>query len=140
MEDAINRFPSLVRQVSPGTRLVVLESELSLSVGDLQNREPFPEREMLERTNRLLRGYYRLLRESAGARYPGEAAEPLEGPHPGEAAERGERTAPPAVFLETAGRDRYFTDRGYEYGAVPSHLNELLNRELAEELAGKLWG
>jgi|GEM_PF-936145 len=152
MEDAIGRFPSLVRQVSPGTRLVVLESELSLSVGDLQNREPFPEREMLERTNRLLRGYYRLLRESAGARYPGEAAEPLEGLHPGEAAEplktldpgeaaeRGERTAPPAVFLETAGRDRYFTDRGYEYGAVPSHLNELLNRELAEELAGKLWG
>ena len=29
------------------------------------------EREMLERTNCLLRGYYRLLRKSAGARYPG---------------------------------------------------------------------
>ena len=27
-----------------------------------------------------------------------------------------------------------FTDRKFEYGAIPSHLNELLNQELAKRI------
>ena len=28
----------------------------------------------------------------------------------------------------------YFTDRKYEYGAVPSHLNEIVNEEIAKQI------
>ena len=34
-------------------------------------------------------------------------------------------------IVEAAECQYYFTDREYEYGAVPSHLNELANREIA---------
>ena len=32
-----------------------------------------------------------------------------------------------------------FTDTGYEYGAVPSHLNEYANRKIAGLIAKKLF-
>lgn len=34
--------------------------------------------------------------------------------------------------IETANFKNYFTDDGYEYGAIPSHLNEVVNQEFAE--------
>ena len=124
MADAIRRFPALVRQVSPGTRIVVIESELSLSVGSLEHLEPFPDQEELQSTNQRLRGYYRLLEKSVSDT---------------EQAAGGGCANSGALFLKAAERPFYFTDRDYEYGAVPSHLNELVNRDLAEALAGELW-
>lgn len=38
--------------------------------------------------------------------------------------------------MEASECENYYTDRLYEYGAVPSHLNELVNREIAEKIEG----
>jgi len=38
--------------------------------------------------------------------------------------------------VEASECENYYTDRLYEYGAVPSHLNELVNREIAEKIEG----
>jgi hypothetical protein len=33
--------------------------------------------------------------------------------------------------IEVADLPEYFTDKNYEYGAVPSHLNEIVNQKIA---------
>ena len=37
-------------------------------------------------------------------------------------------------MITPAGDELYFTDEKYEYGAVPSHLNELENQRIAEKI------
>ena len=39
-----------------------------------------------------------------------------------------------AKMIETVNLPMYFTDRKYEYGAMPSHLNEIVNEEIAKEI------
>jgi len=41
---------------------------------------------------------------------------------------------PGAVMIPAADLPEYFTDEKYEYGAVPSHLNEIVNRKIAERI------
>ena len=37
-------------------------------------------------------------------------------------------------MIETADCAYYYTDRKYEYGAIPSHPNEIVNREIADRI------
>ena len=37
-------------------------------------------------------------------------------------------------FVESYKNQLYFTDEEYEYGAVPSHLNEIVNKIIARQI------
>ena len=59
--------------------------------------------EEIRRVNRILKGYYDYF----------------------------ERNCKAVKVVEASKGRLYFTDRQYEYGAIPSHLNEIVNREIA---------
>ena len=99
-------FVRRIRERAPRLRPVIVESLLSERVGDLESREAYPEREAIRETNAVLRDFYRVL----------------------------EDLWPEALVLRPSDDPLYFTDRKYEYGAVPSHLNELFNRKAAAQL------
>ena len=99
-----------VRRMVPGIRILVITSLLCSEVGDLTAREPFDEPAAIDCTNRLLRTCYAYLKE----------------------------ILPEAVFADPTEDELYFTDRAYEYGAVPSHLNELENQKIAERIEALL--
>ena len=67
---------------------------------------------MIRETNGVLRRYYRFLHQ----------------------------LLPEARFFTVADDPLYFTDRNYEYGAVPSHVNELENQRIAERIEKALFG
>ena len=93
-----------VRRAAPGLRFVIVESCLCETVGDLEGREPFPELAAIRRTNEILRGYYAYLKA----------------------------LLPEAAVVSPGADELYFTDKKYEYGAIPSHLNEIENQHIAE--------
>ena len=104
------RFLRRLRQTLPEIRLVLVENLLSEKVGDLDGCAPFPELSEIRRMNTLLKSYYRIL----------------------------EALWPDAVVIRPDDEELYFTDRKYEYGAVPSHLNELVNQRIAERIEAAL--
>ena len=91
-------------------RLIVVESYLSEYLGDLEGGERFPEIDSIRRTNQVLEELYRHIR----------------------------RSAPEAEMVRVREEPLYFTDRKYEYGAVPSHLNALVNRRIAGRIGAVL--
>ena len=105
-KESAKAFLERLGTVAPGIRVVVLENYLTERVGDLETTEPFPELEEIRRTNAVLAGYYAYLR----------------------------KICPDAVWISTADEPLYFTDKNYEYGAVPSHLNEIANRRIAKRI------
>ena len=41
---------------------------------------------------------------------------------------------PDALFIQSTQEQLYFTDKNYEYGAIPSHLNEIVNQRIAQRI------
>ena len=113
---ACGLLSDLLDAASPDTSVVILESYLCTEKGDLKQREPYGELAEINKTNALLKKHYDILKDAL----PRAAVIKTE-----EAAACG-------------GTDLYFTDRLYEYGAVPSHLNELANRKLASAVQERL--
>ena len=107
---ACEAFAGRIRAVSPGTVIFVVETYLAETVGDINGQEPFEETEAIRKTNTVLEACYGFLKEAL------------------------KESGAPYLWLEAAELPNYFTDRAYEYGAVPSHLNEIVNREIASEI------
>ena len=105
-EEAFRAFVKRTEEICPETKIVVVENYLCERVGDSEKTEEFPEAEKIREMNRLLKEYYDHVRE-AYPRIPVLAAGP----------ERG-----------------HFTDKEYEYGAVPQHGNAPENRRIAKRL------
>ncbi len=100
---AAEEFVRRVKTAVPECRFILVESLLCDSVGDLSGREPFADREQIRRLNDILREGYDVLR----------------------------RLIPDAVCISPSDGPLFFTDRKYEYGAIPSHLNEIANEIIA---------
>ena len=94
----------------PKLRILVIENYLAEEVGDIRERTAFPELQEIRRTNEILRGYYAFLREML----------------------------PEAEWISPAADELYFTDRNYEYGAIPSHLNGIENQRIGEMAESRL--
>ena len=109
-ERSAERFTRRVRETVPGIRFVILEDVLSEAVGDLAGREPFPEAGSIRAVNAVLTDCYRVL----------------------------EWLCPGADVFSVREDDLYFTDRKYEYGAIPSHLNELFNQSMAKRIEERI--
>ena len=100
---AAEAFFARVREASPGIRFVLVENLLSQTVGGPDGRVPFADADGIRRVNDRLRSYYAF----------------------------AETLCPDAVVIRPADDPLYYTDREYEYGAVPAHLNEIVNRRIA---------
>ena len=75
---------------------------MSETLGNLEHRDLFQNYDEIRRTNVMLKEYYAFL----------------------------ESLWPEATVIRFSEDPLFFTDCKYEYGAVTSHLNELLNQKL----------
>ncbi len=103
--EAWKNLVSLCGTASPGTRIIVIENYLSEKTGSLLSQREFAGIGQIRSVNRVLREYYDFI-----------------------------RTDPRITVVPAADLKEYFTDENYEYGAVPSHLNEIVNRKIAERI------
>ncbi len=97
---------AFIRQIEarcPSVRLVLVENYLSEQKGDIHGQEPFENLEEIRSANKLLKSYYSFFRENCQD----------------------------LLVVEAWKSEYYFTDEKYEHGAIPSHLNEIANREIA---------
>lgn len=101
-KDSMMQFVEKVE--AQGCKIVVVENYLSEEVGDVHRKEYFENVEAIREMNLLLKKYYEFI--------------------------RGKYKDIPIV--KAFARKFYYTDEKYEYGAVPSHLNEFVNGEIAE--------
>ncbi len=105
-KDSADKFVRRIRETVPDIRPVVVETLLCETTGDITGTEPFAGIEEIRKVNRLLSSYYDYL----------------------------EKLWPEAEVIRFADDPLRFTDRKFEYGAIPSHMNELLNQELAKRI------
>lgn len=102
-KEAFDYFMDMVRQRAAGLRVIVIENVLSERFGNLEEQYLFDNVDEIRRINAVLNEYYGYIREH----YPEIAVLPVQ--------------ELPA----------YFTDEKYEYGALPQHLNEIVNQKIA---------
>jgi len=90
----------------PKCRVVVVENYLSEEVGDISGKMYFKELDEIRKINHILKQYYNFVVENY-------------------------RQIP---IVEASKCKYYYTDKQYEYGAIPSHLNEIVNLEVAKRI------
>ena len=105
-KESFEYFCRRSREICPTLKIIILENCLSERVGNMQEQKDFENIEEICRTDRILKEYYRYVKENH----------------------------PEIRTVETGDLPLYFTDEHFEYGAVPSHLNEIVNQEIAERL------
>lgn len=108
-DSAVSFFRRICEAV-PQEHVFILENYLCEKVGNLEEQQAFQQIEKIRESNRVLKGYYDFLR----------------------------RRLPDARFFCFTDEPLYFTDERYEYGAIPSHLNELENQRIAERIEAYL--
>ncbi len=106
-EKSFQEFVEKTKRISPKCRIIVIENYLSEEVGDIHGRESYSQIDEIRRMNGILREYYSF----------------------------AEKRYEDISFVRAWECDYYYTDREYEYGAVPSHLNEIVNVEIAGKIA-----
>ena len=95
-----------LRRISPGIRVILVETYLSEKVGNLSGWEYYSELDRIRRDNAVLKERY--------ARF--------------------KALCPEAAVVPAWRTEPYLTDRDYEYGALPQHLNGIVNRRIAAEI------
>ena len=93
-----------IAEQSPATQLVIVENYLSERVGALSATRDFGDAAAIRATNAVLKSMYDYVR----------------------------KTNPETVLVPAFSCQHYFTDEAYEYGAVPQHLNDIVNRYIAQ--------
>ncbi len=107
-QDSARSFIQRMETDYPDTKIILVANYLSEMVGDIHSRRYFEDLEEIRKINRILKQYYLFFKQNCNK----------------------------AKVVEASECENYYTDRLYEYGAVPSHLNELVNREIAEKIEG----
>lgn len=105
-EQSCMQFTERMRLQHPSTAIVLVRNYLSEKVGDIYEQEMYENLEEIRKMNEILRGYYDFF----------------------------ESCCKEGKVVEASACSHYFTDRQYEYGAIPSHLNERVNREIAGQI------
>ena len=109
-EKSFRGFMERIRENLPFCRVVAVKNLLSTKVGDKDSQRPFEDAEEIAYKNRILHGYYRFLEENF----------------------------PEIRVVDCTEDSLYFTDKEYEYGAIPSHLNDIENRKIAGRVEEEL--
>jgi len=105
-QDSAAAFLHRMESEFPETKIVLVKNYLAEKVGDIAEQREYAEIDRIRRINHMLEQYYAFIQQ----------------------------TACRILAVEAAECRYYFTDKEYEYGAVPSHLNELVNRDIAKKL------
>lgn len=105
-QQACRNIVKETQRICPDICFVIVENYLCETVGNLESRKPFANLEDIRKINSVLRQYYSFLKA----------------------------TLPEALVISSSKDDLYFTDEKYEYGAIPSHLNEIENQKIAETI------
>ncbi len=103
---SFDRFIRRTREIQPDIRIIMIRNILSEKVGDLSAQTDFETIEKIREKNALLDRYYSFI----------------------------EQEYPDICIVSAADQELLFTDRKYEYGALPSHLNEIVNRHIAQRV------
>lgn len=102
-EESALEFIRRLENKYPGVQVVLVRNYLAERTGDIQEQVYFDNIDWIRKTNEILERYYMYFQNHCRALKVVEASE----------------------------CEYYFTDKQYEYGAIPSHLNELVNQEIA---------
>lgn len=105
MQEAIPCFIKKVKDAAPGIKICVIENLLAEKKGSIDHSTLHDDIETIRKVNSELEKYYGILKECC----------------------------PDAEFVEAYSCSPYITDEKYEYGALPSHLNAVVNRRIAEK-------
>ena len=103
---AFGSFAQRMRREAPQAQLVIVENYLSERVGTLGCTREFQDVERIRCTNSVLERLYAFAEEAA----------------------------PEAKVVAARQCADYFTDEAYEYGALPQHLNDLVNARIAQKI------
>lgn len=103
-KDCFQKFIQKVNHLLPECNLVIIENYLSEKVGNISSNEYYKNVDVIERRNRQLKAYYDFVAKEYGY----------------------------LPIIRASECECYYTDKDYEYGAVPSHLNEIVNRDIAK--------
>ena len=102
-EKDFSNFLEKIKKIIPEENIVLVENYLCEEVGDIHTRKFYENREEIQEVNRQLKYYYQYVKDHYKK----------------------------VKCIEAYQCKWYFTDKEYEYGAVPSHVNEVTNKEIA---------
>lgn len=102
-EESALAFIRRMAKEFPDTDMILIKSCLAEKKGDIRDQEFYANLDEIRKINRILEQYYRFF----------------------------EQHCKKVKTVEATKCQYYFTDKEYEYGVIPSHLNELVNREIA---------
>ena len=103
-------FVNNVKMVDENMRIVVIENYLSETYGDVNTQTAYPDIEYIKNINKKLSEYYNFISVAF----------------------------PEIIRIEAYKCNNYYTDCKYEYGVQSSHLNDCVNRDIADLIYNKL--
>lgn len=105
-QSSVQEFMRKIQKYVPMNNIYVIKSYLSEYVGDCNEKQKFEQFEYIGEINKILSEYYSFI----------------------------EKNYSDIQLIETQDFPLYMTDQEYEYGAIPSHLNEMVNMQIAERI------
>lgn len=103
-KQSCEQFVNRMKTEYPLTGIILVKNYLSEKTGDIYCQKNYENLEEIRQINRILEAYYDFFASCDKA----------------------------IGVVEASECQYYFTDKQYEYGAIPSHLNELANQKIAE--------
>lgn len=94
----------------PNTKIILLRNYLCEQYGSISEKKEYDDIKWIRETNRLMDEYYQFFITHC----------------------------PGVIIIDPPNDELYFTDENYEYGKVPSHLNDVINREFAKKIEIKI--
>lgn len=102
-EKDCSNFLEKIKRILPEENIILIENYLCEEYGDSNTRQFYANKKEIQETNNQLKYYYHYVKEHYKK----------------------------IKCIKAYQCKWYFTDKEYEYGAVPSHLNEVTNKEIA---------
>lgn len=109
-KEAFDHFIDVLQGKNPAIQVIVIENMLSERCGNLTEQHLFENVQKIRAVNAILSQYYGYIREYY----------------------------PDITIVQVADLPEYFTDENYDYGAVPQHLNEIVNQKIAGIIGEKI--
>ena len=95
-----------IQQEYDKCKIVLVKNYLCEKIGDINNFHYYDNLEYIRDCNQRLKRYYQYFEQNCSN----------------------------IISIDVAEDELYFTDEKYEYGAIPSHLNEIVNRNIAKRI------
>lgn len=105
-QEKCNQFINELKKRFIPSRIILVKNYLATSYSDGIDTEVFQDINKIKKINKILEGYYSYF----------------------------ERHLDGVIVIDCSGEKEYVTDKYYEYGCVPEHLNDSINYRMAKEI------